>query len=116
MRSPKGIILTLVLFVGFVWWQSLDTKRKSDDSLEMAVAVVKSLPEYGRHQVFFDSRVAKFHQRAFGMAHKKGRLKSSFGETIYRTVLLTLFKNDAEAVGNTEVFDAMDRELLKIQQ
>lgn len=83
--------------------------------MDMAVAVVQGMPEYEQNQAFFDSKIAKFHERAFGMAHKKGRFKSSFGETIYRTVLLTLFKNDAEAMGNTEMFDALQRELRKFK-
>ena len=116
MKLLKSIILTVVLFLGFIWWQSFDTKRKSDDSIEMAVAIVKSLPEYGQNHAFFDAKLPEFHQRAFGMAYKRGRLKSSFGESIYRNVLLQQFMRDAEAAGNTEVFEAMQRELEKMEQ
>ena len=116
MKSLKSIILTVVLFLGIVWWQSFDTKRKSDDSIEMAIAVLRDVPEYGQNQAFFDAKLAEFHQRAFGMAYKRGRFKSSFFESIYRNVLLQQFMLDAQAAGNTEVFEAMQRELEKIQQ
>ena len=116
MRSFKSILLAIVLFVGIVWWQSFDTKRKSDDSVEIAIAVLKSVPEYDENKDFFDANLAEFHERAFGMAYKRGRFRSSFGEAIYRTVLLKQFMNDAEAVGNTEVVEAMQRELQKQQQ
>jgi len=116
MRSFRSIILTIVLFVGIVWWQSFDTKRKSDDSIEMAIVVLKSVPEYDENKDFFNAKLAEFHERAFGMAHKRGRFESSFGETIYRTVLLKQFMNDAEAAGNTPVVEAMQRELQKIEQ
>ena len=70
MRSPKAIILTVVLFFGFIWWQSCDTKRKSDASIQMAVAIVESVPEYGQNKAFFDAKLAEFHERAFGIALK----------------------------------------------
>ena len=116
MRSPKGIILTVVFFLGFIWWQSFDTKRKSDGSVEKAVVVLKELPEYEQNKGFFDSKLAEFHERAFGLALKRERLKSSFNETIYRIVLLKQFMNEAETAGNTEVFEAMQCELEKIEQ
>ena len=113
MRSPKGIILTVVFFLGFIWWQSFDTKRKSDDSIERAVAVIENLPEYNQNKVFFDSKLAEFHERAFRLALKRERLKSSFNESIYRTVLLKQFMNEAETAGNAEVVEAIQRELKK---
>ena len=109
----KSIILTLIFFVGILWFRSADKQRKSADSFGKATAVVESLPEYAQHQDFFDKNLAEFHDRAFGLAYKRGRLQSSFGENIYRTVLLKQFMNDAEAVGNTEMFEAMKRELEK---
>jgi len=116
MKLLKSIILTVVLFLGFIWWQSFDTKRKSDDSIQMAVAIVEGLPEYGQDKVFFDTKLAEFHERAFGLALKRGRFNSSFNESIYRNVLLQQFMRDAEAAGNTEVFEAMQRELEKMEQ
>jgi len=85
-------------------------------SIEMAIVVLKSVPEYDENKDFFNAKLAEFHERAFGMAHKRGRFESSFGETIYRTVLLKQFMNDAEAAGNTPVVEAMQRELQKIEQ
>ena len=116
MKLLKSIILTVVLFLGFIWWQSFDTKRKSDDAIQMAVAIVKSVPEYGQNQAFFDAKLPGFHERAFGLALKRGRLKSSFSESIYRDILLKQFMRDAEAAGNTEVFEAMQRELEEMEQ
>ena len=116
MRSPKAIILTVVLFFGFIWWQSFDTKRKSDASIQIAVAIVESVPEYGQNKAFFDAKLAEFHERAFGIALKRGRFKSSFNESIYRNILLQQFMRDAEAAENTEVFEAMQRELEKMEQ
>jgi len=116
MRSPKGIILTVVFFLGFIWWQSFDTKRKSDNSVDRAVAVLAEIPEYSQNKGFFDAKLAEFHERAFGLALKRERLKSSFYEDIYRVVLLKQFMKEAETAGNTELFDAMQRELEKIDQ
>jgi len=111
----KSIILTLMFFVGIMWFRSADKQRRSADSLGRAIAVVESLPEYEQNQEFFDGNLAEFHDRAFGLAYKRGRFQSSFGENIYRTVLLKQFMNDAEAVGNSAMFEAMKRELEKTQ-
>ena len=116
MKLLKSIILTVVLFLGFIWWQSFDTKRKSDDAIQMAVAIVESVPEYGQNKAFFDAKLPEFHERAFGIALKRGRFKTSFNEPIYHNILLQQFMRDAEAKGNTEVFEAMQRELEKMEQ
>lgn len=115
MKLAKSIILTLVLFAGILWFRSADTKRKSTESFGKAIAVVESIPEYEQNKAFFDDKLAEFHERAFGLAYKKGRVQSSFGENIYRTVLLRQFMDDAEAAGKTEVFDGLKKELEKIQ-
>ena len=111
MRTIKGIVLTLIFFVGFLWFQSADRQRKSTDSSGRAIAVVQSLPEYAQNKDFFDNKLAEFHERAFALAYKRGRFQSSFSENIYRTVLLRQFMDDAEAVGNTELSEAINREL-----
>jgi len=114
MKSLRGIVLVIVFFFGIIWFQSLDRQRKSDDSIEQAIAIVESVAEYERNQNYFDRRVAEYHRRAFEVAYKSGRFKSSFDERSYRIVLLSQFMNDAEAVGNVEVSEAMRRELQKL--
>lgn len=116
MRTVRAIILTLIFFVGILWFRSAERQRKSADSLGMATAVVESLPEYAQNQNFFETNLAKFHDRAFGLAYKEGRLQSSFGENIYRTVLLRQFMDAAETTGNTELFEVIQRELEKTQK
>ena len=115
MKSLRYISLVIVFFVAILWMKSLDRQSKSDDYVEQAVAIVQSIPEYAQNKDFIDSRLAKHHERAFEVAYKSGRLKSSLDEKSYRIVLLSLFMDDAEAADNTVVFEAMRRELKKLQ-
>ena len=113
MKTVKSIVLTLIFFVGILWFRSADRQRESADSIGKATVVVESLPVYVQNQNFFETNIAEFHDRAFGMAYKKGRFESSFSENIYRTVLLRQFMDEAEAVGNAELSQAIHRELKK---
>ena len=115
MKSLRYVILVVVFFVAILWMKSLDRKNKSDDYVEQAMAFVQSVPEYGQNKDFFDGRLAKNHERAFEVAYKSGRFKSFFDEKSYRIVLLSLFIDDAEAADNTEVLEALRRELKKLQ-
>ena len=115
LKSFGSIILAIVLFVGIIWLKSLDRQRKSDDAVGQAIAVVESVPEYGKHQAFFDSKLARYHERAFEVAYSNTRRRSSFDERSYQIVLLSLFMDDAETEGNTEVYEAILRELREIQ-
>ena len=115
MKTVKSIVLTLIFFVGILWFRSTDRQRESADSIEKATVVVESLPEYVQNQNFFDTNIAEFHDRAFGMAYKQGRFKSSFSENIYRTVLLRQFMDEAETIGNVELSEEIQRELEKNQ-
>lgn len=112
----RNIILTVIFFVAIVWFQSVKTKNKSDDYTQQAIALVKSVPEYGTNPAFFDTALIKHHERAFKAAYTSGRFKSTFSENIYRIALLNLFIQDAKAAGNTELLDALQRELQTIKR
>jgi len=111
MKSLRSIIMVAVFFVGILWFRSFDRQGKSDDSVGMAIEIVESLPEYQQNSGFFDSKISKHHERAFEVAYKSERFGSSLDERSYQIVLLTLFMNDAETMGNNELYEAMLREL-----
>jgi len=115
MKSLGSIVLVLALVVGVIWLKSADKESVGDDAMEQAIAIVQSLPEYEKHQEFFDSRLAQHHERAFSANFSSGRRMSSLDERSYKIVLLGEFMNDARAEGNQEVLDAMLRELKKIE-
>jgi len=111
----KRIILVVVFFVAFLWYQSWDTKNKSDDYAPQAVEFVRSLPEYGTNEDFFKDGLLKHHETAFKAAYTRRRFTSKVSDYIYQTVLLTLYSRDAEAAGNAELFETIQGALQQIE-
>ena len=115
MKLVGRLVLAALFFAGIIWFKSFDRQSKSDDAVDQAISIVASLTEYAEHQQYFDEKLAAYHERAFEVAYSNTRRKASLDERSYRIVLFKQFMDDAESSGNTEVHEAMLRELRKIQ-
>ena len=115
MKSLGQIAVVVLIAVAIFSLRSCDRQQTSDDVAEQAMAVVQSLPDYGKHQQFYDDAFVTFHDHAFNVNYSQRRRSSSFDERSYKIVLFGEIMTAAKNAGNNQVFETMKQELLKIQ-